>query len=582
MIGPLTRRRRRRALRRPDPAATRRTSILWGVATLAAAAFGVHLIFGGGLPGGSGRTVTVIARDAGALRAAKATKVRVAGVDVGHVASVTPDPRTPGLAEIVLALDDDAPVVRRDATLEIRPRLFLEGNFFVDLRPGSPSAPALAGRSLPPSSTTVHVAVDEVLRTFDTDTRGDLQATLDGLGRTLDDGGARALRPLVRATPELLAHVATVARAVRGEEPGDLPALVRSTSRTLDVLGRRRDALAGGVRDGRRTFDALASTQADLGATVRGLDRATAALPPALRRIDAVVPAGRGLAADARPLVRRLPSTLDAAAPGLRSVLALTRSGDPRRLLRVLRPTTVELAAAAEPLGDGLATLTPVAACLRENLTPVLKATVPDGPLSTDTPVYAEFLSAMVGLASGAQEFDGNGPWVRYLLGLGNQLISTGGPAESLVGRATAPIAGSSPTPTTPPALRPDVPCEGQPVAALTSDARPYRAAQRSAPIDQDRVGDASERFAEAGRRAAGRAGSPTGVAGAASSRADRVADDASRTADDGSKAAGAPRPTGVGSRPGRDRRPTGAEAVRLIRDALATMLDAAPEEPRR
>ena len=133
----------------------------------------------------------------------------------------------------------------------------------------------------------------------------------------------------------------------------------------------------------------------------------------------------------------------------------------------------------------------------------MLNATVPDGPLSTGTPVYAEFLSSMVGLASGAQEFDGNGPWVRYLVGLGNQLVSLGGPAESLAGRATRPIAGSSPAPTTAPPLRPDVPCETQPVASLLTRAAPYRAAQRRAPIDDDRVSDAVDRLLQRGDDAA-------------------------------------------------------------------------------
>ena len=33
--------------------------------------------------------------------------------------------------------------IHKDATLKIRPRIFLEGNFFVDLQPGTPSAPTI-------------------------------------------------------------------------------------------------------------------------------------------------------------------------------------------------------------------------------------------------------------------------------------------------------------------------------------------------------------------------------------------------------------------------------------------------------
>ena len=42
-----------------------------------------------------------------------------------------------------MTLDDDGPPIHKDATAMIRSRIFLEGNFFVDLRPGTPSAPNL-------------------------------------------------------------------------------------------------------------------------------------------------------------------------------------------------------------------------------------------------------------------------------------------------------------------------------------------------------------------------------------------------------------------------------------------------------
>ncbi|MDO9410011.1 MlaD family protein [Patulibacter sp.] len=548
---------RRSRIRRPVSArARRRTSMLWGIGVLLLVAAGVYAIFGGRVPGTGGREVVVVVRDAGALRAATATKVRVAGVDVGRVTAVRPDPDAPGLAEIVLELDDDAPVVREDATIEIRPRLFLEGNFVVELRPGSPGARPLAGRPLPPSAATVHVAVDEVLRTFQAGTREDLRATLGGLSRTLDGQGARSVRGLVRATPALLDDVTVVARAVRGAEPGDLPGAIRETGELLDVLADRRTALRGVLRDGRRTFDAFAAGQSDLRATLTGLDRLTASLPPSLDRIDAGTPEARALVRTARPLVRRLSPTLDAAAPGLRSVLRFTRSGAPGRLLTELRPASAELAEAADPLGRGLEPLRAVGVCLRRNLVPVLNAEVPDGPLSTGTPVYAEFLSSMVGLAGGAQDFDANGPWVRYLVGLGNQLVSLGGPAESLAGRATRPIAGSSPAPTTPPPLRPDVPCETQPVAQLLARATPFRGAQRRAPIDDDRVSDAVDRLLRKGDATAGGATADDGPSDATAR---------GTTADDGGVGAGRDRSATRGADP--------AAAAARIRRALGTLI---------
>ena len=41
-------------------------------------------------------------------------------------------------AVVVLQIDDQGLPLHADATAKIRPRIFLEGNFFVDLKPGSP------------------------------------------------------------------------------------------------------------------------------------------------------------------------------------------------------------------------------------------------------------------------------------------------------------------------------------------------------------------------------------------------------------------------------------------------------------
>ena len=42
-----------------------------------------------------------------------------------------------------MEIDDKGLPIHKDATMKIRPRIFLEGNFFVDLKPGTPAAPTL-------------------------------------------------------------------------------------------------------------------------------------------------------------------------------------------------------------------------------------------------------------------------------------------------------------------------------------------------------------------------------------------------------------------------------------------------------
>src|SRR6185436_5873463 len=75
-----------------------------------------------------------------------------------------------------------------DARITIRPRLFLEGNFFLDLRPGSPSAPDLPdGGAIPVTQTATAVQLDQVLAVLRRPDRKNLGDFLNGYGSALAD-----------------------------------------------------------------------------------------------------------------------------------------------------------------------------------------------------------------------------------------------------------------------------------------------------------------------------------------------------------------------------------------------------------
>ena len=67
--------------------------------------------------------------------------VRIAGVEVGRVVGVERDGEA---TTVTFTVEGKGRPIHDDAFAAIRPRIFLEGNFFVDLSPGSPSAPELA------------------------------------------------------------------------------------------------------------------------------------------------------------------------------------------------------------------------------------------------------------------------------------------------------------------------------------------------------------------------------------------------------------------------------------------------------
>src|SRR5215217_2008038 len=102
--------------------------------------------------------------------------VRIAGVNVGKVTKI--DFARPGHAgaRITLRIDKMGRPIHKDATAAIRPNVFLEGNQFVDLHPGTPTAPVLGdGDVIPDSQTTTPVQLDQILTTLQSDTRRNLQ-----------------------------------------------------------------------------------------------------------------------------------------------------------------------------------------------------------------------------------------------------------------------------------------------------------------------------------------------------------------------------------------------------------------------
>ena len=77
--------------------------------------------------------------------------VRIAGVNVGKVSSVA---REGNAGLVTMEIQSGGLPIHSDATVKIRPRTFLEGNWFVELQPGSPSAKTLSsGATLPITQT---------------------------------------------------------------------------------------------------------------------------------------------------------------------------------------------------------------------------------------------------------------------------------------------------------------------------------------------------------------------------------------------------------------------------------------------
>ena len=111
--------------------------------------------------------------------------VRIAGVNVGKVTGIKRQPGTTA-AIVTMEIQDKGLPIHKDATLKIRPRIFLEGNFFVDVQPGTPDSPTISDNdTIGLTQTATPVQLDQVLTALQANSREDLQAALEGFGTAL-------------------------------------------------------------------------------------------------------------------------------------------------------------------------------------------------------------------------------------------------------------------------------------------------------------------------------------------------------------------------------------------------------------
>lgn len=459
----------------------------FGLIVLLIMAAGTYLGFTKQLPWADAWQVKALVADAQELN--KGAQVRIAGIAVGEVADVRRGPA--GTAEVVLSIKDGGRPLHRDATLNIRPRLFLEGNFFVDLRPGSPSAPELnEGETIPLAQTATAVRIDSVLKVFESDARDKVRDGLREYAAGLSGGGAEAFNDALPTAKPALLGVARTMSALRGSRPDDLSVWLRESSRIAAGLARDERALGDLVTGFARTMRTTALKRDELAATLGEFAALTDRAPAALTEIQRALPSVQRLAVDARPALRAAPAALDDSRPFLAAVDRIVSPALLPGLTRDLTPVLREVRAIAGPLRQLLAVVDPVSRCVSSNIIPVLQSKLDDGRLTSGDPVWKELARASVGLASASQNFDGNGPDLRYSLGFGDQTVSLGEGSTSgdLFARTADPILGSRPPmPAKAPPQRPDVPCEGQRLPDLRAEATLRPPAQDAPPIKLSR-----------------------------------------------------------------------------------------------
>ncbi len=424
-------------------------------------------------------TVNAAFRDSQGIR--NGSPVRVAGIEIGTVTAVRPEGPGSPTAIVEMEIRDEGRPLHRDAQFKIRPRIFLEGNFFVDVEPGRPSSPELDEDDVVPADQTANaVQFDEVLKVLTSDVRADLRTTFAELLRTQTAGGGAALNRSLKFQPAAYKFSAIVSEALLGQQPGDLASFFRNQGRVAAALDRDRQALRSLIVDFDRTTGALAAGEADLRASVDELPRTLQAALPALAAVNRAAPSVRRFARLAVPAVRSTGPAIDALLPLVRQLRGLVGPAELRGLSRDLRRTVGPATVAARRSVGLLGEVRLLSSCVNEVLVPFGNDTVGDPKFEASGRVHQEFPKSLVGLAGESRSSDANGQWFKVLGTGGLETFTLG---NGLLGTTSTTMRGVNPPgqPQRPP-LEPGVACETQQPPDLRSTPAPPPRSVRTDP----------------------------------------------------------------------------------------------------
>jgi len=438
-----------------------------------------YLVFGGSLPF-SGSPFVLKAVFTTETQLHIPSPVRIAGVEVGQVVSVQHIAGSSEAAVVTMQINANGLPVHADATLNVRPRIFLEGNFYAELQPGSPSAPVLgSGATLPAANTSGPVQLDRVLAALTSNSRKNLQTLLQGLGSALNAPptasqdasqdpsvrgltGAQALNASLKYSADAFRASAIVNQALLGIQPNDLSRVVTGNEQLFRGLAASGTQLSSLVTTFNATMAALASRQQDLSATIAALPPWLQATDNALGPLNASYGPTRAFASALIPGVEQLDPTIGAGLPWIAQSTALFSPGELGGLLSDLTPAVQNTSSALSSTKTLLSGADQLARCFSHNIVPAGNQVIQDAPIGSGLPVYQEFFQSAVGLAGAAQNFDGNGRYIRATAGGGAQQIQTNSiPGEgSLYGNAVLAPLGTRPAwPGTAPPLKRTVAC---------------------------------------------------------------------------------------------------------------------------
>lgn len=359
------------------------------------------------------------------------TPVRVHGINVGQVTSIKRGPNHRG-AIVKMTLDKGVKVdLHSDMRMALRWRTLLGRNVYVDIMPGSPSAPKYAGGTLPASRTQDQVELDTALTPLDVNGRRAVQTmitqfdkgfsdpaavraaigkaggTFSGLGGNANTSGAYKPTGATGGAGSMGAAAAGLP-ALRGVTVGDLPKLVQGANRALGQLTRDQVALGGLVTDGSTALSVTAARSADLAATLNSAPGTMRTTRATLARLEKTLDVVDPLAQELKPGLAKLPKAANDTSATLRNLRPLL--ADLRPTLSDLRPALTDLRTASRAGVPALTPLNHTMQLAQDTYIPFLKA---DDP-AQHRPNYQNIGPAVSSVASATSWNDKNGSFANF------------------------------------------------------------------------------------------------------------------------------------------------------------------------
>ncbi len=415
-----------------------------------------------------------------ALNIHSKSPVRIAGVDVGKVASIKREGNT-GL--VTMEIENRGLPIHEDATVKIRPRIFLEGNWFVELQPGSPSAKTVSsGYTIPTAQTSDPVQLDQVLDALNTDTRANLQKFLIYYGEGLTKhpnaeenaeqlpevrgvNGAEALNKTYHRAPEALRGGAIINQAITGTETHDFSKLIAGVGKVTSALNVHEQELGELVENFNTFFEAFAVQSTSVRRLVHELPSSLRGIGHGLASLDRSFPPTRAFAKDILPGVKATPETVRAALPWIEQVRLSLQPSELGGVAKGLAEATPSLAKLSNEQVPVFKQTEAFNKCLTKVIYPAGNEKLQDGASTTGVENYKEFWYSLVGLSGIGQGFDGNGSFTKFLVGNSGSTIES--QPASLVNKKLTGLKLLAHSPLPPQGTRPAFPAEEPPYEPL-------------------------------------------------------------------------------------------------------------------